>query len=148
MNLTRHCDYACGQALEILSVDGCEFQSLMRPPQEFLRPPAKVAAAEVRACQPGCDRWEFFAREGGEGASACGDAGMRREVAFVAFSQLGKFLEGGEFLQVLEPKVNQELAGRFVEKGASGVVLVAGGGDELAFGSAPSTPGASTRRMA
>src|ERR1035441_937068 len=72
-------------------------------------------------------------RGGGGGASACGDAGMRREVPFVAFSQLGKFLQGGKFLQVLEPKVNQELAGRFVEKGASGVVLVAGGGDELAL---------------
>jgi hypothetical protein len=35
-----------------------------------------------------------------------------------------------------------------VEASVSGVVLVAGGGDELAFGRARSTPGASTRRMA
>jgi hypothetical protein len=113
-----------------------------------MRPPAKVAAAEIRACKHGCDRGELFAREGGEGASAWGDAGVLREVPFVAFSQLGKFLEGGKFLQVLAPKVDRELAGRFVEKGASGIVLVAGGGDELAFGSVPSAPGASTRRMA
>src|SRR5450631_1597393 len=98
-----------------------------------MRPLAKVAATEVRACKHCCDRWELLAREGGEGASAWGDAGVRREVPFVAFSQFGKFLQGGKFLQVLEPKVNQELAGRFVEEGASGVVLVAGGGDELAL---------------
>ena len=86
--------------------------------------------------------------EGGEGASAWGDAGARREVPFVAFPQLGKFLEGGEFPQILAPKVDRELAGGFVEASVSGVVLVAGGGDELAFGRARSTPGASTRRMA
>jgi hypothetical protein len=60
---------------------------------------------------PGVQAWlrpleSFFAREGWEGASAWGDAGMRREVPFVAFSQLGKFLQDGEFPQVLEPKVN------------------------------------------
>src|SRR5450631_1515406 len=45
VNLTRHCDYACGQALEILSVDGCEFQSLMRPPQEL-----RAAATRGSSC--------------------------------------------------------------------------------------------------
>ena len=79
---------------------------------------------------PPCrDRWRaFFATEGGEGASASGDAGLRREVPFVAFPQLGKFLEGGEFLQILEPKLDQKSAGGFVEEGVSGIVLVTGRG--------------------
>ena len=74
-------------------------QALLRPPKTFLA-------------------------KGGEGALALGDAGGRREVPFVTFSQLGKFLQGGEFLQILEPKVDQELAGGFVEASVSGVVLV------------------------
>jgi hypothetical protein len=71
--------------------------------------------------------------EGGEGHQPGGDAGVLREAPFVAFSQLGKFFQGGEFLQIFESKVDQELAGGFVEEGVSRVVLVAGGGDELAF---------------
>ena len=45
-----------------------------------------------------------MAREGEEGSSAWEDTGVRRKVPFVAFPQLGKFLEGGEYLYVLEPK--------------------------------------------
>src|SRR5450755_2243148 len=95
-----------------------------------------------------CDRRRAFWRRAGKARQPGGDAGARREVPFVAFPQLGKFLEGGEFPQILAPKVDQELAGGFVEASVSGVVLVAGGGDELTFGRARSTPGASTRRMA
>ena len=50
---------------------------------------------------------ESFLPKGGEGALDWGDAGGRREVPFVAFSQLGKFLEGGEFLQVLDGTENK-----------------------------------------
>ena len=55
-----------------------------------MRPLAKVAATEVRACKSWLRPLESsFAREGGEGASAGDDAGGRREAPFVARSQLG-----------------------------------------------------------
>jgi hypothetical protein len=43
-----------------------------------------------------------------------------REVPFVAFPQLGKFLQGGELAPILEPKVDRELAGGFVEASVTG----------------------------
>src|ERR1035438_10306642 len=80
----------------------CEFP-VLRPAQRVNATSGnRIRATARKSCcdrGPGVQGWmrpleSSFATEGGEGASAWGDAGVLREVPFVAFSQLGKFLEG------------------------------------------------------
>ena len=76
----------------------CEFP-VLRPAQRVNATSGnRIRATARKSCcdrGPGVQGWmrpleSSFAREGGEGASAWGDAGVLREVPFVAFSQLGK----------------------------------------------------------
>src|SRR5450755_2827948 len=80
----------------------CEFP-VLRPAQRVNATSGnRIRATARKSCcdrGPGVQGWmrpleSSFAREGGEGASAWGDAGVLREVPFVALSQLGKSARG------------------------------------------------------